>query len=409
MSNATVDSVGPLGPLSVTLDFPNSAASSLGKWQDCGFSTEATKIMIVDDEALNIDLLRLYLEDAGFEQFVAVTDASLAIDTVQREKPDVLLLDLNMPKVNGFDILASLRRDEKLRHLPVIILTASTTSESKTKALELGATDFLGKPVDSSELILRLRNTLTAKAFQDHLQDYSTKLERQVSERTEELEEARREAMFCLARAAEFRDDDTGRHVMRVGKYAALIARRLGFDSHAVEMLEQAGQLHDVGKIGISDTILLKPGKLEPSEFDMMKKHCEFGRKIIQPMTDTEWKVLRDHTDVGAMIMQLSSSPVMKMAAVIAQTHHEKWDGSGYPRGLSGEAIPIEGRIIAVADVYDALSSRRPYKPAFPRQKCFAILEEGRGRHFDPRVLDAFFVCSREIEQIQAELADPDQ
>ena len=204
-----------------------------------------------------------------------------------------------------------------------------------------------------------------------------------------------------MARAAEFRDDDTGHHVTRVGKYAAVIGTALGFDRGAVDLLEQAAKLHDIGKIGVPDAVLLKKGKLEPNEFNVIKQHCLIGNSIINPMGSTEVEAYRRHTEIGGSLLQQEGYPVMELAAVIARTHHEKWDGSGYPSGLVGEEIPIEGRITAVADVYDALSSKRPYKEAFSRDKCFAILEEGRGTHFDPRVLDAFFSCADKISEIQ--------
>lgn len=364
------------------------------------------RIMIVDDELANIDLLRQYLSAAGYKQFHSTDDGSQAIGLIQAQRPDIVLIDLMMPGVSGLDILAAMRSDPALCHVPAIVLTATGDPRAKLKALELGAIDFLSKPVEPSELVLRLRNALAVKAYHDQLAQYSARLEQQVRARTAELEASRQEAILCLARAAEYRDDDTGRHVIRVGRYAAIIAKQLGFNDRIVHLLEQAAQLHDVGKIGIPDAILCKPGKLDPIEYRLMKNHCPIGRKIIQPMTDDEWKSLRQHTELGAAILGIPSSPVMRLAAVIAQTHHEKWDGTGYPLGLAGEKIPLEGRITAVADVFDALSSKRPYKPAFPRDRCFAILQEGRGSHFDPRILDAFFLSEREIVEVQEKFAD---
>ena len=311
-----------------------------------------------------------------------------------------------MPRISGLEILAAMRADQQMFHIPVIILTACTGSETKLEALKLGPSDFLAKPVDASELLLRLRNVLAVKMYHDQLADYSHKLEEQVRKRTQEVVESRQRIIHCLARAAEFRDDDTGHHVMRVGKYAAVIAKELGFDVDRVDVLEQAAQLHDIGKIGIPDAILLKDGKLEPGEFEIVKRHCGFGNNIINPMSAPEYQVYQKHSHLGAMLLEVEGYPVMELAGIIAQTHHEKWDGSGYPLGLVGTDIPIEGRITAVADVFDALSSKRPYKPAFSRDKCFQILEEGRGRHFDPQVLDAFFACSADIIAIQVRYAD---
>ena len=411
MPSIETGEVGPIGPLAIGIEDAEvdliASHHVVSPDDTLVFAPSEASVLIVDDEPINIDLLKLYLQEGGYERFFTATDSTKVLDLVRNDQPDVILLDLVMPRINGFNILASLREDEQLRHIPVIILTASNNAASKLRALELGVNEFLAKPVDPSELLLRLRNTLAAKALRDHLASYSARLEEEVRQRTAELEAARQEVMHCLARAAEFRDDDTGRHVVRVGRYVAVIATRLGFSQERTDMLEQASQLHDIGKIGIPDAILLKPGKLEDSEFELMKNHCSFGKKIIRPMIDDDWKAVHQQSGVGSALFGISSSPIMKLAAVIAETHHERWDGSGYPRGLKGDQIPIEGRITAVADVYDALSTKRPYKPAFPQEKCFSIMSEGRGRHFDPRVLDAFFDCIDDVIKVQHEYADP--
>jgi putative two-component system response regulator len=264
--------------------------------------------------------------------------------------------------------------------LPVLILTAVDDRDTKTQPLDLGATDFLPKSIDPTDLLPRIR--------------------------TAELEESRQEVIQCLARAAEYRDNDTGRHVIRVGRYVGLIARELGLEVCAVELLEQAALLHDVGKIGVPDSILLKPGKLDPEEMERMQRHCGYGHRIFEGMSAEESTAYAAHTSLGARMIQQCRAPVLRLAAQIALTHHEKWDGSGYPRGLAGTAIPLEGRITAVADVFDALSSQRPYKPPFPLEKCFTILEEGRGKHFDPQILDAFFARRDEIVDVQLACAD---
>lgn len=381
------------------LTMPAADISVPADKQSC--SPVDANVMVVDDESFNIDLVQAYLEDEGFGNFITTTDSTAALSMVRTHRPDIVLLDVKMPKVNGLEILQAMREDRELRLIPVLILTASTTSETKLEALRLGASDFLAKPVDPSELVLRVENVLSAKAYQDHLAQYSERLEEQVRVRTNELLRSREEAIHCLARAGEYRDDDTGHHVMRVGLYSAIIAKQLGFPQPAVELIQQAAQLHDVGKIGIPDSILHKPGKLEPHEFEMIKQHCGIGRHIINPLTNEETERLSDHTTVGMKIMASTNSPVLKMAAVIASSHHEKWDGSGYPTGLKGKEIPIEGRIVAVADVFDALSSKRPYKDAFPMEKCLAILTEGREKHFDPRVLDAFLARVDDVLQIR--------
>jgi putative two-component system response regulator len=370
---------------------------------------KTSKVMIVDDEAINVRIVRKYLEHSGYEQFVTVTDSRNAMPTILSETPDIVLLDIMMPEVNGLDILHSIRTDESVRDLPVIILTAASDTGTKLEALDLGATDFLTKPVDQVELVLRVRNALIVKGHMDDLANYSEHLESQVRARTRELERSRQEIIHCLARAADYRDGDTGQHIVRVGRFVRIIARELGFQPDYVDLLEQAAKLHDVGKIGIPDAVLQKPGKLDANEFALMQNHCDFGKEIIQ-LTPNDADDLPSAEMVGTQcildILRREGSPLLTLAALIAQTHHEKWDGSGYPCGLQGEEIPIEGRITAVADVFDALSSKRPYKPAFPLKKCFEIMLEGRGKHFDPSVLDVFFAHAREVVAIRQELVD---
>jgi putative two-component system response regulator len=366
----------------------------------------AAKIMIVDDEPINVTIARKYLHLAGYERFVTTTDPRQVMTLMDAEQPDVMLLDIMMPHLSGLDILANLRADAVWEHLPVIVLTASTDQSTKRRALELRANDFLAKPVDPTELIPRIQNVLMVKRHHDHMQRYAEELEAEVLRRTAELARSRQEVIHCLARAAEFRDNETGRHVLRVGRYSRLIAAELGWQRDELDMLEQAAQLHDIGKIGIPDAILLKPGKLMPEEFEIMQKHSCFGNQIIGNLPSHESNVLESHSELGSLLLRPTESPILALASVISLTHHEKWDGSGYPHGLSGENIPIEGRITAVADVFDALSSKRPYKPAFPLDKCLEILEEGRSKHFDPRVLDAFMACLRDVVRTQIEYTD---
>jgi putative two-component system response regulator len=348
------------------------------------------KIMIVDDEPVNVKVVRKHLQGAGYLNFVTTTDSTQCMEILQREKPDLILLDVMMPQINGLQILEWIRSDERYKHLPVVILTASTDSTTKLAALNLGATDFLPKPIDSNELLPRVRNVLTVKAHQDHLASYSEQLEREVQRRTAELETSRLRVFQCLARAGEYRDDTTGRHVFRVGRCAAILASELGYDRETSATIELAAQLHDIGKIGIPDAILLKPGKLTLEEFTEMRKHCEYGKAIIDPTTDNEDEVARRYLGLGMNPEQHSESPLLAMGATIAMTHHERFDGTGYPRGLSGQAIPLEGRITAIVDTFDALKSPRPYKPAFSMDQCLETICLSRGTHFDPMVHDAF-------------------
>jgi putative two-component system response regulator len=367
---------------------------------------KSAKIMIVDDEPLNVMTFRQHLKMEGYENFVTTSDAREALHMLRNERPDVLLLDIRMPEISGMDILRVIGLDPVLQHIPVLILTAASDPATRKQALDLGASDFLQKPIEPNELIPRVRNAIVIKKHYDMASSEATRLEQQVERRTRQLEATRQQLILCLARAAEHRDNDTGNHVIRVGRYTAIIARQMGYPENRLEMLEQAAQLHDVGKIGIPDSILFKPGKLGVDEYDLMKKHCALGRQIIEPISEKEWNILKTHTRIGESMLHVRSSSLLMLAARIAQTHHERWDGKGYPLGLLSEDIPLEGRIVAVADVFDALSSKRPYKEPFPRQKCFDILQEGRGTQFDPAVIDAFFDCADEIVEIQLLLMD---
>lgn len=362
-------------------------------------------IAIVDDEATNIKVLRKFLQREGYQAFATTTVAADAWDLLQRNRVDVLLLDVMMPEVSGLEILQRIREHETTSHIPVIILTASADEQTRRRALELGATDFLSKPVDMHELFPRVRNALLMKAQHDRLAEYADRLRCEVAEQTRELTCTRQEVVHCLARAAEYRDNETGRHVIRVGRYAGLIARELAQPAEWVELLELAAPLHDVGKIGIPDEILRKPGKLTAEEIDLMRTHAGLGKRICDCLPDYQAKMLRGHADIGARILA-GQSQLLQMAARIAISHHEHWDGSGYPLALAGENIPLEGRITSVADVFDALASKRPYKAAYPMEKCLAILEEGRARQFDPRVLDALLKRLPEVIAIQIEFAD---
>jgi putative two-component system response regulator len=364
------------------------------------------KIMIVDDEPVNVKVVHKYLRDAGYVNFITTTDSTTCMETLEAEQPDIVLLDVMMPQISGLQILEWIRADKRFRHIPVLILTASTDSTTKLSALKLGATDFLPKPVDPHELLPRVRNVLIVKAHQDHLASHSFKLEREVQRRTAELELSRLRVIQCLARAGEYRDDATGRHVLRVGRCAALLATELGYSREQAVMVELAAQLHDIGKIGIPDTILLKPGKLTPEELVEMRKHCEYGKAIIDPTADSEAEVARQYIDLDLMPVQLSESPLLTMAASIALTHHERFNGTGYPFGLLGHAIPLEGRITAIVDVFDALQSPRPYKPAFPIEKCLEILQASRGADFDPLVHDAFLKRIPDLIHIYRDYAD---
>ena len=366
----------------------------------------ASKIMIVDDEPIHIRVTRKYLERAGYANFISATEPTQAMELIRREMPDILLLDIVMPEVSGFEILACLHDDEELAHIPTVVLTAALDEQTRLEALNWGATDFLAKPVNPTELIVRVRNALIVKAHRDHLKDYARELADQVRQRTKELTASRLELIHCLARVAEYRDNETGRHVIRVGHYARILSRQLGLDESLGELISHAATLHDIGKVGIPDAILLKPGKLTPEEFEVIQTHPCLAKGMFEPLSPDELRLWRSHTSLGEVIMNAQSSPLITMAAQIALTHHERWDGTGYPLGLSGEDIPLAGRITALADVFDALSSKRPYKLAMPVDKCFQEIKRASGTHFDPKLVEAFLAARTAVVAIRMEYAD---
>jgi putative two-component system response regulator len=387
----------------------NFAGSKLANVSAPGQGEEnnrTAKIMIVDDEQLVVRVVKRFLSSDGYSNFVTITDPRDAIEAVERENPDVVLLDIMMPGITGLEILAIRKKSQFLMSIPFIILSATSESDVKREALRMGATDFLSKPVDPHDLAARVQNAVTVKRHHDHLANYAIELERQVRSRTEQLEKSREQIIHCLARAAEYRDSETGEHIIRVGKYCRVIADQLGFGDEYCREIELAAQLHDVGKIGIPDSVLLNPGKLTSDEFEIMKTHCGVGLEIMEPLARGDDQHLRRHSDVGGFIMEGTDMPMLELAASIARSHHEKWDGTGYPNQLAGEEIPIEGRICCVADVYDALCSKRPYKPRFEIKKCLEIMLSERGTRFDPIVLDAFFERLQEIESIRNEYDD---
>lgn len=346
------------------------------------------------------------LADAGFRKLTSVASPKEALSAFDSALPDLVILDGSTRASTGLDLLKRLELHQSIENVPALFLVDAGDSNARRQALELGATDFLTRPVDSLELTVRVSNTLNAAIARSHLGVQQQQIEESIRQRTQDLVRSRQEMVHCLARAAEFRDNDTGHHVIRVGKYAGIIGKRLGLNDSQVELLELAAQLHDIGKLAIPDAVLKKPGRLDPEQFAYIQKHCAIGKSIIQPLAQEEWSQLQSHSRLGSNLLHMRGSPLLMLAARIAQTHHERWDGAGYPLGLKGEDIPIEGRITAVADVYDALSSPRPYKPAFPREKCFEILLEGRGSHFDPTVLDAFFASSAEVIEVQLQFMD---
>lgn len=353
---------------------------------------EEGKILIVDDEPAVTGMLQSHLKKSGFELVETENDATKVLPRTKSYVPDLILMDVRMPGINGLEVLKNIRQDGNLNSIPVVIMTSSNDDRIRLAALKLHATDFLTKPVKMAELIARVQNSLIVKFQHDQLKEVSSRLKHEVEVRTAELFATRRETITCLARTAESRDTETGNHVIRVGRYAAIIAKAMGLDSDFIDWLELAAQLHDVGKIAIPDSILYSPNPLTTEERQIMETHTTCAGKIFGNLDERG--------------MAACTSPLLQMAARIAATHHERWDGTGYPNQLAGKEIPLEGRITAVADVFDALSKMRPYKEAFSITKSLAILEEGRGSHFDPKVLDAFFAVKNEIIESMESLAD---
>ncbi len=341
------------------------------------------KILVVDDEPSNILVLRGFLKSMGHE-VICVENAFAALKVLDRSF-DLVLSDVMMPEMNGFELVEQIRSHPEIYDIPVIIATTFTEKGHRLKAVEVGANDFITKPVDVVELRVRVDSMLKQKAQQDDIKSFANELSQLVETRTLELKQAlaaldtaNREAIQHLSAAAEFRDDDTAIHIQRMALYSALIAERMGLDKKEVDLILTSSPMHDVGKIGVPDSILLKPDKLNANE----------------------WKIMQEHTTNGGAILGAGMSDYMNAGAIIALSHHEKWDGSGYPSGSAGEDIPLFGRICAVADVFDALSSKRPYKDAFPVDKAVAIMKEGRGSHFDPKVLDVFLEHLGEVREI---------
>ena len=341
-------------------------------------------IMIIDDEPANVRLLERILQQKGYPNVLGVTDSRQVEPLCAETQFDAFLLDIRMPHLDGFDILKLLKQRFVDDYLPVLVLTAQTDMETRLNALELGAKDFLIKPFDSLEALSRIRNLLEVRILHNQLRNQNITLEQQVRIRTAELYQTRQEVIRRLGLAAEYRDNETGNHIIRMSQYSQLLALAFGLSDKTAELILNAAPMHDIGKIGIPDRILLKPGKLDPDEWDIMKTHVQ----------------------IGAELLSGSETELMETARLIALHHHERWDGKGYPGQLSGKDISIEGRICALADVFDALTSTRPYKSAWPVEKAVAWIEAGAGSHFDPRLTKLLDVILPEMLAIKAKYAD---
>ncbi len=329
------------------------------------------RILIVDDEDRSRRLLEALLQQQNFHTR-AVSSGSEALESAPDYQPDLILLDLMMPGMSGFEVTKRLKSDPVTRNIPIIIVSALEDRSSRIRALEAGAEEYLTKPIDRMDLKIRVRNLLRLKELSDFLKKHNEILEEKVEERTRQLQNAFMESIFTLMCAAEYRDDETGAHIKRISYYTKALAEEMGMDRRYCESIFYASPMHDVGKIGIPDAVLLKPGRL----------------------TAEEWEIMKSHTTIGSRILAHTTSPYLRMGQEIALNHHERWDGSGYPQGLKGNDIPLSARIMQICDVYDALRSKRPYKDPFDHEKSMDIICHGDGRtspsHFDPDVLAAF-------------------
>ncbi len=342
------------------------------------------QVIIVDDNPVNLKLMESLVKRAGDYQPMTFQDSGAGLDWCLNNTPDLLIVDFMMPPPDGMEFIRRFREIPANADIPVLMITADHEKETRYAALETGANDFLTKPIDNAEFRARLRNMLALRRSQKSLADRAAWLAEEVAKATEEILDREREMITRLSRAAEFRDPETGAHIQRMSNYSQLIARRIGLPRAEQDLILRAAPMHDVGKIAIRDEILLKPGRLDPAEFEIMKTHAEKGYELLRG----------------------SASSLLDTAALIAWTHHEKFDGSGYPRGLVGEDIPLYGRIVAVADVFDALTTERPYKKAWEIEHAVRFLEEGADSHFDPACVAAFVASLEEVLAVRARFQD---
>lgn len=351
-------------------------------------------ILVVDDEPANIKLLERMLAARHFSSVLSTRDPRQVLALVRNHDVDLILLDINMPHMDGYEVMEQLQSEIAESLPPILVLTAQHARDFRQRALDNGARDYVTKPFDPDELFSRVKNLLEVHHANKYMSRQNALLDERVQQRTIELELARQQLhdsrlqiVRRLGRAAEYRDNETGLHIIRMSKMAALIGGRACMSAEECDLLLNAAPMHDIGKLGIPDQILLKPGKLEPEE----------------------WAIMKTHAQIGADILSGDDSPLLDMARVIALTHHEKWDGSGYPNGLKGEAIPLVGRITALADVFDALTSVRPYKKAWSIESAVSLIKEQSGKHFDPTLVEYFLASLDALVEIKEVHAEPEE
>jgi putative two-component system response regulator len=359
--------------------------------------TQKPTVLIVDDTAENITLINGLLKDTYRTRVANNGERALAL-AATKPPPDLVLLDIMMPGMDGYEVCRRLKADPALKHIPVIFLTAKVEIEDEQKGFDVGAVDYITKPISPPIVLARVQTHLTLKSAADFLKDKNAFLETEVARRTHEVQVVQDVTIMAMASLAETRDNETGNHIRRTQNYVRALAKKLQanpkFASYltdeTLDMLYKSAPLHDIGKVGIPDAILLKPGKLTAEEFEVMKTHTTLGRDAI----------------IAAEELIDAPSTFLRLAREIAHYHQEKWDGSGYPEGLAGETIPVSARLMAIADVYDALISRRVYKEPMPHDKAVAIIREGRDKHFDPVMVDAFLQIAEEFHAIAGRFAD---
>lgn len=365
------------------------------------------KILFVDDEPNILQGLKRMLRDQREHwDMTFVGNADEALNRARKVDFDAIVTDVKMPGRDGFDLLEQLREIDCGRDVPVVMITGANESDLKRRALEHGATDLLNKPIVAEDLIVRLRSVLRLKSYQDELKRQNEVLDEKILERTAELVASRLDIVWRLGKAAEYRDEETGNHVVRVGCYSRVLSEAMGLDFEFTETMFLASPLHDIGKIGIPDGILLKPGALTDEERSTMRRHCVIGAEILRADPASKRAFLAWRPGRSNLLDQPLDDALLTTASTIALGHHERWDGTGYPNGLAEERIPLEARIVAIADVYDALRSERPYKPAYSEPETVDRMKDEVGRHFDPDIYAAFERSVEAFSSIRSELAD---
>jgi len=351
-------------------------------------------VLLVDDAPDNLRALATIIRRAGLVPR-PVTSGRSAIEAAVVDPPDLIVLDVNMPEMSGFEVCRWLKQDERLNDIPVIFISGLLDAADKVEAFRVGGADFISKPFDEAEVLARINAQLRLRRLQSQLVEYSQQLEQRVAQQVQVATASQMATIFALAKLAEVRDDDTGQHIERVQTWSKLLALQLRetggraaqLNDLFIDTLFQTAPLHDIGKVGIPDAVLLKPGKLDPVEFSEIKKHCALGASTLE-----------------AVVRRYPDNQFLRMGIQVARSHHEKWDGSGYPDGLKGDAIPLPARIVAVADFYDALTSRRCYRPAFCHDETSRMIHEGNGTHFDPDVVTAFGTLGDQFKRIRHEM-----